>query len=88
MMNNVFTTPFVEAVHNHLYLNEMPSIELAVRLKMSKDAFTELMNGERDLTIDIAERLALVFETSTAYWMNLANASQQKNNNVYQMNQA
>lgn len=33
MRNNVFITPFVEAIHYHLHQNEMPSVELSVRLK-------------------------------------------------------
>ena len=88
MKNNTFRTPFVEALHHHLILNEMPSVELSVRLRMTTDEFTQLMNGEYRLTLRKAKELGNVFNTSAAYWLGLEKVSQQNNEKVSQMNQA
>lgn len=84
MRRNVFTSPFVEAIHYHLHQNEMPSIELSVRLKLSTDEFTQLMNGERRLDLKTAEMLELIFQTSANKWLELENETQP----LYYMNQA
>ena len=73
MRNKVFMTPFVEAIHYHLHQNEMSSIELCVRLKMSTIEFTQLMNGERRLDEKAAEMLEFIFQVPAAKWLELEN---------------
>lgn len=88
MRNNIFQTPFIEAVHYHLNLNEMPSVELGVRLGLTTDEFTELMSGERKLTHSDAKALGMIFRTAPSYWMNLDAVTYRRNEKVFQMNQA
>ena len=45
--------------------------ELAKRLSISRRAVGELLRERRALTADLACRLAQVFKTSPAFWMNL-----------------
>lgn len=84
MRNNVFITPFVEAIHYHLHQYEMPSVELSVRLKMSTEEFTQLMNGERRLDENTANMLELIFCVPANEWLALEQASHQ----ITYMNQA
>lgn len=71
MQNNVFITPFVDAIHYHLHQNEMSSIELCVRLKISTNEFTQLMNGERQLNEITAEMLEFIFNVPASEWLEL-----------------
>lgn len=55
------------------YLNAqgMKQSELAKRLNVSEKTVSNLVNGEINLTDDLAEGLSLVFGTSVDLWMNL-----------------
>ena len=46
--------------------------ELAKALDVSPDCITAILNGQRDVTADIALRLARYFGTTPQVWLNLA----------------
>ena len=45
--------------------------ELAKALDVSPDCITAILNGQRDVTADIALRLARYFGTTSQVWLNL-----------------
>ena len=49
----------------------MSAAALARRLKVPTNRITEILNGRRAITADIALRLGQFFATSAEYWLNL-----------------
>src|SRR4051794_10013085 len=47
--------------------------QLAAHLKVTTNRVTGILNGQRAITADTALRLAKLFGTSAAFWMNLQN---------------
>lgn len=45
--------------------------QAAKALKVSRSAFSKLINGHTGISPEMAVRLAIVFETSEEFWMNL-----------------
>jgi antitoxin HigA-1 len=45
--------------------------KFAAHIKVAPNAITEIMNGDRGISAEMALRLARAFRTSTQYWMNL-----------------
>ena len=60
-------------VLKNLYLDplEISVIEFACRLDMPQIRIERLIKGKSGITPDTALRLARVFDTTPAYWMNL-----------------
>ena len=60
-------------VLKNLYLDplEIPAIVFARRLEMPRARIEQLIKGKNGITPDTALRLAHVFGTAPAYWMNL-----------------
>lgn len=60
-------------VLKNLYLDplEIPAIAFARRLEMTQVRIEQLIKGKNGITPDTALRLARVFGTTPAYWMNL-----------------
>jgi|SRR5437763_4464637 len=50
---------------------QISSVQLARGINVSNKIIKELLAEERDLTKDIATRLALYFSTAPAFWINL-----------------
>ena len=50
---------------------QISSIQLARDINISNKAIKEIIAEERDLTKDIAARLALYFSTAPTFWINL-----------------
>ncbi len=44
---------------------------LAIALRIPNQRVHDLVHGRRGITLDTAARLARLFETSTAFWLNL-----------------
>jgi antitoxin HigA-1 len=49
----------------------MSAAEFARHIKVPTNRVTELINGRRAVTADTALRLAIAFNTSARFWMNL-----------------
>ncbi|WP_097806477.1 HigA family addiction module antitoxin [Pelagimonas varians] len=60
-------------VLKNFYLDplEIPAIVFARRLEMPRVRIEQLIKGKNGITPDTALRLARVFGTTPAYWMNL-----------------
>ncbi|MDC0520840.1 HigA family addiction module antitoxin [bacterium] len=55
----------------YLELLNVSSIELARRLRVPRTRIERLVKGTTSLTPDTALRLARVFNTTSAYWINM-----------------
>lgn len=68
------------AFHPSYYITEiieetgLTQYGFAKRLGITPEDFSRLMNGEQDLTPDIAMKLAQMLGTSVEYWLNLQSA--------------
>ena len=62
-----------EHVQEELEAMGMSAGELAARLDVPAAEFSELLRGERELTADLAMRLAHFFGTSAEFWLKLQN---------------
>lgn len=55
-------------LEEQLTLYEMPSVELQVRLGLSRKDFKSLMDGQIEITKDIATKLSHIFVTPINFW--------------------
>jgi addiction module HigA family antidote len=62
-----------EHVQEELEALHMSAQDFAARLAVPVDDFEELLRGERDMTADMAMRLAHFFGTSAEFWLKLQN---------------
>lgn len=82
MIRKDFEASLGEVIKDQLYLNEMPTIELSVRLNLPIDQTEKLMDEELEVTPSIAKRLEHVFNAPADFWMGFTH-----NNNVVYMEQ-
>ncbi len=65
------------AIHPGVFLREeiealaISARKFAERIHTPHNAITEIMNGERSITAQMAIRLAQAFSTTPQYWLNL-----------------
>jgi addiction module HigA family antidote len=52
---------------------DMSAAELARKIDVPTNRVTQILNGERSITVDTALRLAHFFGTSPEFWLNLQN---------------
>ncbi len=76
MMNNqeklrISTTPGEVLLHDYLKPLNLGISELADRLNTDHTTASALVNNKIKLTVDLAIRLAEVFDTSVEFWLNL-----------------
>lgn len=62
---------------------EMSVTEVALRLGVSRQAFSKLLNGKAGVSAEMACRLAAALRTSAEFWMNL-----QQSFDLWQVRQA
>ena len=60
-----------EVLAEDLEALDMSAAELARQLKVPTNRVTEILNGQRAITVDTALRLAHFFGTSAQFWLNL-----------------
>lgn len=58
-----------KVIRDQLYLNEMPTVELSVRLGLNVNQTNQLINGQLEVTPAIASGLERVFHAPASYWM-------------------
>lgn len=58
-------------IKDSLEAMEMTSRELSIRTGISERTLSAVINGNGDITFDIAYKLSLYFDNSINYWMNL-----------------
>lgn len=76
MMNNqkklrISITPGEVLLHDYLKPLNLGISELADRLNTDHTTASALVNNKIKLTVDLAIRLANVFDTSVEFWLNL-----------------
>lgn len=76
MMNNqkklrISITPGEVLLHDYLKPLNLGIPELADRLNTDHTTASALVNNKIKLTVDLAIRLANVFDTSVEFWLNL-----------------
>lgn len=67
--------PLPGAILRDLYLPRtgMNLTELTARLNVSRRSISQIVNGSRPVTVDMANRLARAFGTSPQFWLRLQN---------------
>ncbi len=53
---------------------EMSVTEVALRIGVSRQAFSKLLNGKAGVSAEMACRLAAALQTSAEFWLNLQQA--------------
>lgn len=56
-------------IEEQLYLYEMPTVELSVRLEMTQEETKELMNGKLEVTPNVAHKLENIFNAPARFWL-------------------
>lgn len=83
MIRNEFDVSLGEIIKDQLYLNEMPTVELSVRLDLPIEQTEKLIDEELEITPSIARGLERVFNAPANFWMEFTN-----NNEVLYMEHA
>jgi plasmid maintenance system antidote protein VapI len=83
MIREGFNASLGEIIIDQLYLNEMPTVELSVRLNLSIEETDKLINEELEVTPEIANGLEQVFNAPASFWMGFT-----RNEKVFFMEQA
>ena len=68
---NVIAIPPGETIKEQLVERGMKQKEFAVRMGMSEKHTSKLINGEVQLTIEMARKLEMVLGVPTQFWCNL-----------------
>lgn len=68
---NVIAIPPGETIKEQLVDRCMKQKEFAMRMGMSEKHISKLINGEVQLTVDVARKLEMVLGTPTQFWCNL-----------------
>lgn len=82
MTRQGFNMSLGEIIQDQLYLNEMPTVELSVRLSLPIEDTEKLIEEDLEITPTIAERLEQVFHAPASFWMEFS-----RNNEVLYMEQ-
>lgn len=83
MTREGFNRSLGEIIKDQLSLNEMPTVELSVRLKLPIEQTEKLIDEKLDITECLAIGLERVFNIPASFWMGFT-----RNNNVLYMEQA
>lgn len=83
MIREEFNVSLGQIIKDQLSLNEMPTVELSVRLNLPIEQTEKLIDEELDMTPTIADRLEQVFNAPADFWMGFT-----RNNEVLYMEQA
>ena len=75
---SLIATPSGATIREQILLRNMRQKEFAVRMGMSEKHISKLINGEVQLTIDMARRLELVLGIPTQFWCNLETIYREK----------
>lgn len=86
-MNKGLNITLGEVITDFLYLWEMPTVELSVRLGLPLDETKGLINNTLNMTEETAERFESISSVSKDFWMSLP-VETPKNKHVLYMNQA
>ncbi len=68
------TTPGDILLYEYLEPLSLKINDLAEMLNVHRNSVSALLNNNRKLTPDMAFRLAMVFDTSVEFWLNLQNS--------------
>ena len=83
-MNNVQNYKEIMAFHPGYYVEEIieamgiTQAEFAMRMGTTGKTLSQLINGQANLSNDLAQKLAIMLGTSVQYWLNLQTAYDQK----------
>lgn len=83
-MNNVQNYKEIMAFHPGYYVEEIietmgiSQAEFAMRMGTTGKTLSQLINGQANLSNDLAQKLAIMLGTSVQYWLNLQTAYDQK----------
>ncbi len=69
MIRDGFEVSLGELIKDQLYLKEMPTVELSVRLKLPVGQTERLIADELEVTPKIATGLEDVFHAPASFWM-------------------
>lgn len=83
MTREGFNRSLGEIIKDQLSLNEMPTVELSVRLNLPIEQTEKLIDEQLDVTEYIATGLERVFNAPASFWMGFT-----RNNKVLYMEQA
>lgn len=83
MRRKGFYVSLGEVIKDQLYLKEMPTVELSVRLNLPIEQTEKLIDEELEVTPEIATGLERVFNAPTSFWMGFT-----RNNEVLYMEHA
>lgn len=75
---SIIATPPGETIKEQLAINELTEKEFAARMGMSENYISRLINGDVNLTPDIAVRLETVLGVPALFWNNLETIYQDK----------
>ena len=84
MIREEFNVSLGEIIKDQLYLREMPTVELSVRLNLPIEQTVKLMDEELEMTPTIATGLERVFNVPANFWMEFTG----NNNEVFYMEHA
>lgn len=68
MTREGFAISLGELIKDQLYLVEMPTVELSVRLNLPVDQTEKLMDDELEVTPTIAQGLEQIFNIPASFW--------------------
>lgn len=83
MTREGFDVSLGRLLRDQLHLNEMPTVELSVRLNLPIEETEKLIDEALEVTPSIAAGLERVFNAPASFWMSFTN-----NEKVFYMEQA
>lgn len=69
--DKIIATPPGATIKEQLIDSGMKLDEFAVRMEMSEKQISDLLNGDAQMTLDVAKRLELVLGPPASFWSNL-----------------
>lgn len=68
-----------ETLREDLEVLGMSAVELARRIEVPVNCVTQILDGQRAITVDIALRLGRFFGTTAEFWLNLQKVFETRN---------